>query len=162
VAEAISSFQGDATRMSTWFPRRAVANHWRAWTDASNMSRGPPVFPSDKESALRTQRDVLPIPGRPYTGVVTYDAKGPDTSSPRIKPLPVWGTSPLGPFDAWPVGGGGFEHFYGFIGGETNQYAPALDNGTVPIDPIAARRRGTTSRRTSPSARSSGFASRRP
>ena len=30
----------------------------------------------------------------------------------------------MGPFDAWPTGGGGFEHFYGFIGGETNQYAP--------------------------------------
>ena len=34
-------------------------------------------------------------------------------------------TSPMGPFDAWPTGGGGFEYFYGFIGGETNQYYPA-------------------------------------
>ena len=49
--------------------------------------------------------------------------------------VPVWETSPLGPFDAWPSGGGGFEHFYGFIGGETNQYAPALYNGTTPIEP---------------------------
>jgi arylsulfatase len=49
--------------------------------------------------------------------------------------VPVWETSPLGPFDAWPSGGGGFEHFYGFIGGETNQYAPALYNGTIPIEP---------------------------
>jgi arylsulfatase A-like enzyme len=49
--------------------------------------------------------------------------------------VPVWETSPLGPFDAWPSGGGGFEHFYGFIGGETNQYAPAIYNGTVPIEP---------------------------
>jgi arylsulfatase len=32
----------------------------------------------------------------------------------------------MGPFDAWPSGGGGFEFFYGFIGGETNQYAPAI------------------------------------
>jgi arylsulfatase A-like enzyme len=40
--------------------------------------------------------------------------------------VPVWETSPLGPFDAWPTGGGGFEQFYGFIGGERNQYAPAL------------------------------------
>src|SRR3954447_21434666 len=31
--------------------------------------------------------------------------------------VPVWQTSPLGPFDAWPTGGGGFEHFYGFVGG---------------------------------------------
>ena len=38
--------------------------------------------------------------------------------------VPVWQTSPMGPFDSWPSVGGGFEHFYGFIGGETNQYAP--------------------------------------
>jgi arylsulfatase A-like enzyme len=31
--------------------------------------------------------------------------------------VPVWQTSPMGPFDAWPTGGGGFEYFYGFIGG---------------------------------------------
>ncbi len=194
-------------------------------------------------------RDVLPIPDRPYQGLVTYDAKDPDTSFPPIEPLrppegapnvlviliddcgfgaasafggpcatptaerladnglkynrfhttalcsptrqalltgrnhhavgmggiteiatsapgynsvrpktaaplaetlklngystaqfgkchevPVWETSPLGPFDAWPSGGGGFEHFYGFIGGETNQYAPAIYDGTVPVE----------------------------
>ena len=49
--------------------------------------------------------------------------------------VPVWETSPMGPFDSWPSGGGGFEHFYGFIGGETNQYAPAIYRDTVPIEP---------------------------
>jgi arylsulfatase A-like enzyme len=49
--------------------------------------------------------------------------------------VPVWQTSPLGPFDAWPAGGGGFEYFYGFIGGETNQYYPALYEGTTPVEP---------------------------
>jgi arylsulfatase len=48
--------------------------------------------------------------------------------------VPVWQTSPMGPFDSWPTGSG-FEYFYGFIGGETNQYAPALYNGTVPVEP---------------------------
>ena len=47
--------------------------------------------------------------------------------------VPVWETSPLGPFSAWPTGSG-FEHFYGFIGGETNQYAPAIYRDTVPIE----------------------------
>jgi len=47
--------------------------------------------------------------------------------------VPVWETSPLGPFGAWPTGSG-FEHFYGFIGGETNQYAPAIYRDTVPIE----------------------------
>ncbi len=49
--------------------------------------------------------------------------------------VPVWQTSPLGPFDGWPAGGGGFEHFYGFLGGETNQYAPALYQDQTPIEP---------------------------
>jgi arylsulfatase A-like enzyme len=49
--------------------------------------------------------------------------------------VPVWETSPAGPFDAWPTGGGGFEHFYGFIGGETNQYNPAIYEGTSPVEP---------------------------
>src|SRR5437773_661282 len=40
----------------------------------------------------------------------------------------------MGPFDAWP-GGGGFEYFYGFIGGETNQYYPAIYEGTTPTEP---------------------------
>jgi len=48
--------------------------------------------------------------------------------------VPVWETSPVGPFDSWPTGGGGFEYFYGFIGGETNQYYPALYEGTTPIE----------------------------
>jgi arylsulfatase A-like enzyme len=50
--------------------------------------------------------------------------------------VPVWQTSPMGPFDHWPTGsGGGFEHFYGFIGGETNQWYPALYEGTSPTEP---------------------------
>ncbi len=49
--------------------------------------------------------------------------------------VPVWQTSPAGPFDAWPSGGGGFEYFYGFIGGENNQWDPALYEGTTPIEP---------------------------
>lgn len=49
--------------------------------------------------------------------------------------VPVWQSSPMGPFDGWPSGGGGFEYFYGFIGGEANQYDPALYDGTTPVEP---------------------------
>jgi arylsulfatase A-like enzyme len=49
--------------------------------------------------------------------------------------VPVWQTSPMGPFDQWPTGGGGFEYFYGFLGGETNQYDPAIYEGTTPVEP---------------------------
>jgi arylsulfatase A-like enzyme len=48
--------------------------------------------------------------------------------------VPVWQTSPAGPFDAWPTGGGGFEYFYGFIGGEANQWYPTLYEGTTPVE----------------------------
>ena len=49
--------------------------------------------------------------------------------------VPVWETSPAGPFNAWPTGGGGFEYFYGFIGGEAHQYYPAIYEGTTPVEP---------------------------
>ncbi len=43
-----------------------------------------------------------------------------------------WEVSVSGPFDRWPTSSG-FDHFYGFIGGETNQFAPVLHNGTAPV-----------------------------
>ena len=49
--------------------------------------------------------------------------------------VPVWETSLLGPFNQWPTGGGGFEYFYGFLGGECNQWYPALFDGTTPVEP---------------------------
>ncbi|MDP3676276.1 MAG: arylsulfatase [Novosphingobium sp.] len=39
--------------------------------------------------------------------------------------------SPAGPFDLWPTGLG-FEHFFGFMAAETNQFTPALYRGTSP------------------------------
>src|ERR1700683_1933574 len=46
--------------------------------------------------------------------------------------VPVWETSPMGPFSHWPTGSG-FEYFYGFIGGEANQYYPGLFEGTTAV-----------------------------
>jgi arylsulfatase A-like enzyme len=48
--------------------------------------------------------------------------------------VPVWELSPAGPFDRWPAPGNGFQHFYGFLGGETNQWYPVLHSDTTPID----------------------------
>ncbi len=56
--------------------------------------------------------------------------------------VPPWQTSPMGPFDAWPTGGGGFEYFYGFIGGENNQFYPALYEGTSPVEPETSPEEG--------------------
>jgi arylsulfatase len=48
--------------------------------------------------------------------------------------VPDWQSSQAGPFDLWPTGLG-FEYFYGFIGGDTDQWHPALFEGTKPIEP---------------------------
>src|SRR5262245_12141833 len=82
------------------------------------------------------------------TGAPGYCSVLPNTMSPLARTLklngystaqfgkchevPVWQTSPAGPFDAWPTGGGGFEYFFGFIGGEAHQWYPTLFEGTTP------------------------------
>jgi len=84
------------------------------------------------------------------SGAPGYNSVLPNTCAPLAKTLklngyataqfgkchevPVWETSPAGPFDAWPTGGGGFEYFYGFIGGEAHQWYPSLYEGTTPIE----------------------------
>ncbi|MDN4521037.1 arylsulfatase [Mycolicibacterium austroafricanum] len=57
--------------------------------------------------------------------------------------VPVWEVSPVGPFGQWPTGSG-FEHFYGFIGGEANQYYPGLYEGTKPVEPEKTPEQGYT------------------
>ncbi len=47
--------------------------------------------------------------------------------------LPPWEASVSGPYDRWPTHSG-FDHFYGFIGGETNQWAPAIYDGVTPVE----------------------------
>jgi len=52
--------------------------------------------------------------------------------------LAAWEASVSGPFDRWPTHQG-FDKFYGFLGGETNQWAPFIYDGThaveLPEDP---------------------------
>jgi arylsulfatase len=45
----------------------------------------------------------------------------------------AWEVSPSGPTDRWPTRSG-FDKFYGFIGGETNQWAPMLYDGLTPVE----------------------------
>ncbi|MGE5374077.1 MAG: sulfatase-like hydrolase/transferase [Bacteroidota bacterium] len=47
---------------------------------------------------------------------------------------PPWEVSVSGPYDRWPTHSG-FDKFYGFIGGETNQWAPLLWDGTTMVEP---------------------------
>ncbi|WP_437710512.1 arylsulfatase [Sorangium sp. So ce448] len=84
-----------------------------------------------------------------YTGAPGYTSMIPNTAASIAKILryngystahfgkchevPVWETGPSGPFDHWPTYMG-FEKFYGFVAGETNQFYPTLYDGTTYIE----------------------------
>lgn len=83
--------------------------------------------------------------GRPgYTGVIPDDAvtfgevlKGNGYVTAFIGKnhnTPAWETGPSGPFDRWP-NGFGFDYFFGFNGGETDQWAPALVENRNTVEP---------------------------
>ena len=59
----------------------------------------------------------------------------------KMHQTPVWETSVSGPFDRWPTGDG-FEKFWGFVAGETNQWEPTLFEGTTPTEPRATAAEG--------------------
>jgi arylsulfatase len=48
--------------------------------------------------------------------------------------VPPWEISPSGPLDRWPTHSG-FDKFYGFMGGETNQYYPGIYDGVARVEP---------------------------
>jgi arylsulfatase A-like enzyme len=56
----------------------------------------------------------------------------------KMHNVPDWKSSQAGPFDLWPSGLG-FEYFYGFIGGDTDQWHPALFENTTPIEPYMGK-----------------------
>ncbi len=47
--------------------------------------------------------------------------------------LAAWEANISGPFDRWPIHQG-FDKFYGFLGGETNQWAPFIYDGVHPVE----------------------------
>jgi arylsulfatase A-like enzyme len=109
---------------------------------------------SPSRQALLTGRNHHAVGMGAITDVATsapgYDSIRPDSAAPlaetmklngystaqvgKCHEVPVWETSPMGPFERWPTGSG-FEYFYGFVAPETNQYNPALYDGVTPIEP---------------------------
>ena len=91
------------------------------------------------------------------TSAPGYSSVRPDTAAPlaetmrlngystaqfgKCHEVPVWETSPMGPFTQWPTGSG-FEHFYGFVGAESNQWYPALYDGITPVEPTKTPEEG--------------------
>jgi len=109
---------------------------------------------SPTRSALLTGRNHHAVGMGGITEIATsapgYNSIWPNTAAPlaeilklngystaqlgKCHEVPVWETSPLGPYRQWPTGKG-FEYFYGFIGGEAHQYYPAIYEGTIPVEP---------------------------
>jgi arylsulfatase A-like enzyme len=109
---------------------------------------------SPTRSALLTGRNHHAVGMGGITEIATsapgYNSVWPNTAAPlaeilklngystaqfgKCHEVPVWETSPMGPYRQWPTGKG-FEYFYGFIGGEAHQYYPAIYEGTIPVEP---------------------------
>ncbi len=56
--------------------------------------------------------------------------------------VPDWETSLVGPFDRW-ASGLGFDYFYGFVGGDTDQFHPALVENKKRIEPPETNENGS-------------------
>jgi arylsulfatase len=108
---------------------------------------------SPSRAALLTGRNphrvgmgTLPDIPRPYPGYTGVIPKSAGTIARILKDAgyntaafgkwhlaPRWELSQAGPVDRWPTGLG-FEHYYGFLGGDTSQWEPALYDDTRPIE----------------------------
>ena len=55
---------------------------------------------------------------------------------------PAFAASQVGPFDQWPTGMG-FEYFFGFVGGDANQWEPNLFRNTTQVYPFLGKPPGT-------------------
>src|SRR2546426_7423830 len=83
------------------------------------------AFPG--HSGLRAQS------GAPLAEMLRLTASSPAAFG-KYHETPPWEVSVSGPLDRWPTHSG-FDKFYGFIGGETNQWAPAIFDGTIRVEP---------------------------
>jgi arylsulfatase len=97
-------------------------HHSAGMGSVAEVSTGIPGNDSVRPNTVATVAEMLRLNGY-NTGAVG-----------KMHQTPVWEVSMSGPFDRWPTGDG-FEKFYGFVGGETNQWAPTLFRGTSPVEP---------------------------
>ncbi len=98
-------------------------NHHSAEMGAvAEVATGAPGYTSVRPNSVATIADMLRLNGY-NTGAFG-----------KMHQTPTWEVSISGPFDRWPTGDG-FEKFYGFVAGETNQWEPTLTEGTTPIEP---------------------------
>ena len=142
-------------------PKRSDARKRRRTATPTNRKEAARMRRERMREARTVQRQAL-LTGRNHhavgmggiteiaTSAPGYDSIRPSTAAPlaetmklngystsqfgKCHEVPVWETSPMGPFHQWPLGSG-FEYFYGFVGAETNQWYPALYDGVTPVEP---------------------------
>lgn len=95
----------------------------------ADMATAAPGYTSRRPNTAATIAEVLRLNGYSTSQIG------------KCHEVPTWEWSPMGPFDRWPTGSG-FEYFYGFIGGETNQFYPSLIEGTTPVTPDRSPQEG--------------------
>lgn len=104
-------------------------HHMLGFGGITEMATSAPGYTSRRPNSMATIAEIVRMNG--------YST----AQFGKCHEVPVWETSPVGPFDRWPTGSG-FEHFYGFVAGETNQYYPALHEGTKSVEPPATPEEG--------------------
>ncbi|HSR32841.1 MAG TPA: arylsulfatase, partial [Anaerolineae bacterium] len=104
-------------------------HHSAGMGSVAEVATGAPGNDSVRPNSVATVAEMLRLNGY-NTGAVG-----------KMHQTPTWEVSMSGPFDRWPTGDG-FEKFYGFVGGETNQWAPTLFLGTSPVEPPATAEEG--------------------
>jgi arylsulfatase len=104
-------------------------HHSAGMGSVAEIATGAPGNDSVRPNSVATVAEMLRLNGY-NTGAVG-----------KMHQTPVWEVSMSGPFDRWPTGDG-FEKFYGFVGGETNQWAPTLYMGTSPVEPWGTAEEG--------------------
>jgi arylsulfatase len=97
-------------------------HHSAEMGSVAEVATGAPGQTSSRPNSVATIAEMLRLNG------YSTGAAG------KMHQTPTWEVSMSGPFDRWPTGDG-FEKFYGFVAGETNQWAPTLYQGTSPVEP---------------------------
>jgi len=104
-------------------------HHSAGMGSVAEVATGAPGNDSVRPNSVATVAEMLRLNGY-STGAVG-----------KMHQTPTWEVSMSGPFDRWPTGDG-FEKFYGFVGGETNQWAPTLYLGNYPVEPPGTAEEG--------------------
>ncbi len=104
-------------------------HHTVGFGGITEMATSAPGYSSMRPNSMATLPEILRLNG--YSSA----------QFGKCHEVPVWEASPVGPFDRWPTGSG-FEYFYGFVAGETNQWYPSIHEGTKVVEPTKTPKEG--------------------